>query len=522
MTTRTDSKTLDQQVMMLAARDLPLAAQILADAIRAPAGVVDRSPDEGGDPLAGLSNHEGGRLERLKAAIIEHRAVRHPDDVGFDAFGNLVWTVSDPDDGVAPADKLVIYLDGHTDTVRALREDWHAKSGGGLDPYLGVVDEAHVDRDFLRRELGWLPPDDEWQHLVFGRGAADQLGGVVAQIIATRILLELAPLGALRGVIVRSYATVAEEDNDGAGPRFVVEHVLPGAPPELIPDVVVLTEGTGDADEGALGIYRGQRGRMQIELVVTGRSCHGSMPWMGLNPLEFGATIIAEAAAAYERRDGFLDDAFLGHGTRTASWAELKTPSDCAVPERLIVRFDRRLTQGESPAQALADIERLDSVGAARAAGLEVSVAAPRYREPTWSGYRADNPQIYPSWVTPPDHPAIAAAVAAYRRVVSPAVAEDGGRPGGILRKEPRVSRWIFSTDGVGFPVPVDDPTISVPASKRWVDTGGVTKHPAMFGFGPGQEQNTHKIGECVDLRELQHAVALIARFPSVFAEGGA
>ncbi len=27
--------------------------------------------------------------------IVEARAVRRPDDVGFDAFGNLVWTVQD-------------------------------------------------------------------------------------------------------------------------------------------------------------------------------------------------------------------------------------------------------------------------------------------------------------------------------------------------------------------------------------------------------------------------------------------
>ncbi len=42
-------------------------------------------------------------------------------------------------------------------------------------------------------------------------------------------------------------------------------------------------------------------------------------------------------------------------------------------------------------------------------------------------------------------------------------------------------------------------------------------KHPAMLGIGPGIEQNTHKIGECVDLREVVHAAAVLARFPSAF-----
>ena len=70
---------------------------------------------------------------------------------------------------------------------------------------------------------------------------------------------------------------------------------------------------------------------------------------------------------------------------------------------------------------------------------------------------------------------------------------------------------------GVGWPVPVKDNGITVPAGKQWVDAGAY-KHPAMFGFGTGIEQNTHKIGEGLDTRELQHAIAFIARYPSALA----
>jgi acetylornithine deacetylase/succinyl-diaminopimelate desuccinylase-like protein len=273
--------SLDDQVAELAARYRPLAAQILKEAIRIPADYVDRAPEEGGDPLCGLSNHEGPRLEYLRRAVVEIGAVRRPEDASFDEYGNLVWVVQDEADGVPPRDKRVIYMDGHTDTVQALRPQWRAKLNGAIDSYKGLIDPGRVDRAALRDVLGYLPPDSEWEHLLFGRGAADQLSGVVAQIVATKILLELAPAGALRGAIVRSYGTAAEEDNDGAGPMYLMGKVLPGAPPALIPDVVILTEGTGDSRKGALGIYRGQRGRMQIEVTVTGRSCHGSMPWEG-------------------------------------------------------------------------------------------------------------------------------------------------------------------------------------------------------------------------------------------------
>jgi putative selenium metabolism hydrolase len=507
---------LDARVAELAAKYLPLAAELLREAVRIPADHVDRDPREGGDPLCGLSNHERPRLEYLRKRIVEVGAVRRPEDAAFDDFGNLVWWVDDPKDGIAPEKKKVVYIDGHTDTVRALRPQWREKVGG-VDCYDGLLDASRIDREFLKRELGWVPPESEWKHLIFGRGSADQLGGVVSAIIATKILLELTGEGALRGVIVRSYGTVCEEDNDGAGPMFLVRKVFPTARPEIIPDVVILTDGTGCSKRGALGIYRGQRGRMQIEVTVTGKSCHGSMPWEGKNPLEFGSAIVKEAAQQYERREGFKDDAFLGHGTRTASWARLDTPSDCAVPERFVFRFDRRLTIGETPEQAVADVERLEAVAAARKGGLKVEVTVPTYTDPSWKGFRLDNPQIYLGWVTPAEHPAIQAAVGTYRGVVSPHVDGKVGT-GGVLTKEPRVDRWVFSTDGVGFPVP-KEASIPGSAGKAWVQ-GEVYKHPAMFGFGPGIEQNTHKIGECLDQRELQHCAAFLARFPSVFAKG--
>lgn len=519
-TPTTPQPTLDQEIMRLAERYQPLAAELLREAVRIPADFVDRPVEDGGDPRCGLSNHEGPRLEYLKRRIVEVGAVARPEDVWFDDFGNLVWTVQDPDDGVPAADKKVVYYDGHSDTVQALRDHWLPKTGG-VDAYDGAVKPDAMDRAFLQSELGYLPPQGEWEHLIWGRGSADQLGGVVCQVVATKILRELTQLGALRGVIVRSYATAAEEDNDGGGPMYVVRHVLPGAAPEVIPDAVILTEGTGDSTRGALGIYRGQRGRMQIEVTVTGRSCHGSMPWEGKNPLEYGGAIVAEAAAAYQRGDGFLDHDFLGGGTRTASWSQLDTPSDCAVPERFTFRFDRRLTVGETPTQALADVERLEAVAVARRDGLEVDIRVPVYDKPSWRGYVLGNDQIYASWITPEEHPAIRAAVDAYRRVVTPAVAAEGlVEERGARRSEPRVSRWIFSTDGVGFPVPVEDTKIAVPAAKEWV-TSGAFKHPAMFGFGPGIEQNTHKIGESVDGRELTNVVALLARFPSLlYAQG--
>ncbi len=505
---------MDERIRELAVEYRPIAMEILREAVRIPADYVDRSPEEGGDPLCGLSNHEGPRLEYLKRKIVEVRAVEKPQDVGFDEFGNLVWKVEDLADGVAAKDKTVVWYDGHTDTVAALRNRW-PQATGGVDCYDGVIDAKNLDERFLRNELGWMPPREEWEHLVWGRGSADQLAGVVSQIIATKILLELKDEGSLHGIVVRAYASVAEEDNDGGGPMHIMKHELAGAPLELVPDAVILTEGTGDSTKGAVGIYRGQRGRMQIEVTVTGKSCHGSMPWEGRNPLEFSAAILVEATKQAAKGEGFKEDEFLGPGTRTASWAVLDTPSDCAVPERFVFRFDRRLTAGEDPQEALNAIENLKAVAVAREAGLTVEIKAPRYTQPTWKGTLPDNAQIYPGWVTPADHPAVQAAAESYRLTVTPFLQEGkGGEP----RKEPRVDRWIFSTDGVGMVVEAQSSGIEHIDAKNWVRVGRYA-HPPLFGIGPGIEQNTHKIGECMDSREFDVAVAVMARFPSLFRQ---
>jgi putative selenium metabolism hydrolase len=501
---------MNSKITELAQKYRPLAIEILKEVVRIPADHVDQ------DPSCGMSNHEGPRLEYLLQKIIEVGAVEKPEDVQIDGFGNLVWTVQDHEDGVAPEDKAVIYFDGHSDTVAPLRHRWEEAIGGGIDCYNGMVDPEKVNVEFLQSELGWLPPQEEWEHLVWGRGSADQLAGVVSQVISTKILLELKSEGALKGAIIRSYATACEEDNDGAGPMYIKREVLPGAGPEFVPDVVILSEGTGDARKGGVGIYRGQRGRMQIEVQVTGKSCHGSMPWEGRNPLEFAAYIITEATEQIQRGEGIADDDFLGSGTRTASFATLETPSDCAVPERFTFRFDRRLTAGEDPEDAIARIEGLPAVAKAREAGLHVEVRAPVYGEASWKGYVLNNAQIYPGWVTPEDHPAIRAARAAYEGCASPVIPEGGVK--GQLRKAPRVDRWIFSTDGVGFPLRCDDSSVSIPESKNWI-VKGAYRHPAMFGIGPGQEQNTHKIGEYMDSREFDVAIATMARFPSLYVE---
>lgn len=130
---------------------------------------------------------------------------------------------------------------------------------------------------------------------------------------------------------------------------------------------------------------------MQIEVEVRGVSCHGSMPHMGKNPLEWGSKIICQATEQVKNGEGIMNHEFLGKGTRTASWCHLDTPSDCAVPERFVFRFDRRMTVGETPDQCLKDVLSLPAIQEAIAAGLKVDVRAPKYEGLTHTGWKPNN-----------------------------------------------------------------------------------------------------------------------------------
>jgi putative selenium metabolism hydrolase len=396
------------------------------------------------------SNQEGPRLEYLKRRI---EALDAADRTFFDPFGNLCWVV-----GNGPK---TIWFDGHTDCVgTGPLEDWDEI---GLHPHEAVLKGNHL----------------------FGRGSADQLGGVINQVFATKIIKEL---GLGTEYTVYSIGSVAEEDNDGGGPRWLFREGVPsGLYP--MPDAVVLTEGTSHAEDGALGIYRGHRGRMEIVVETFGRSCHGSNPDIGDNAIVKMAPIIQDVNRL--QTDKLLkDDDFIGRGSVTISRISDNSPSNCCVAPYCKMILDRRLTFGETKESAIAEIRNLPSV---KVLGDKVKVDTLHYTEPTWTGHPVDDDICFLAWATPEDDPVVTSAVETYRQVITP----NAGREeyATCFRAEPRVGCWIFSSDGVG--VPNDIPTI---------------------GFSSGAEQNAHIVGEFVDVRELVGTIAFLALFPTIWS----
>ncbi len=168
--------------------------------------------------------------EGAVAALIAEEMRR----VGFaevrrDEMGNVIGRI-----GAGNGHKLL--LNGHMDTVDVgSPENWtHDPLGGELAD--GVL---------------------------YGRGAVDMKGALAAMIYAGKGLIDS---GAGLGGDLYVVAVVQEEPNEGMAMRHVVEQE------GLRPDWVVLGEATN------LQLARGQRGRLEMEVTIHGRSAHASAP----------------------------------------------------------------------------------------------------------------------------------------------------------------------------------------------------------------------------------------------------
>lgn len=361
---------------------------------------------------------------------VAKRIVQEMEKLGFDeAFTDPMGNVH----GVMGTGERIIAFDGHIDTV-GLGEitNWT------FDPYQGYETDT---------EIG-------------GRGTSDQTGGVVSAVYGARIMKDLGLIP--EGFKVLVTGTVQEEDCDGLCWQYIHNEM------KITPEFVVITEPTDK------GIYRGQRGRMEIRVEVKGVSCHGSAPERGDNALYKMAEIVLDVKALNER---LHYDPFLGKGTVTVSQQFYKSPSRCAVADFAAISLDRRLTFGETWESALEEVRQLPSV---QKYGAEVSMYT--YERPSWTGLVYPTECYFPTWVIPEDHPATKAMVASHEGMYG----------------EPRVDKWTFSTNGVSIMGRYGIPCI---------------------GFGPGAEAQAHAPNEKTWKEDLVRCAAVYAAVPMNYAK---
>ncbi len=368
---------------------------------------------------------ESGNEERVIQRIWQEMEKVGFDQVEIDPMGNILGTVG--------SGRRLIAMDAHIDTVGVgNRELWT------FDPYEGYEDEQCIG----------------------GRGASDQKGGMASMVYGAKIIKELGLEGDYSLLVT---GTVQEEDCDGLCWQYIVQE------DGIRPEFVVSTEPT------SCRIYRGQRGRMEIRVFVSGLSCHGSAPERGDNAIYKMAPILLELRALHEN---LRDHEFLGKGSLAVSEIFFSSPSRCAVADGCSISIDRRLTVGETAESALREIRNLPAV---KAAGATVSMydhATPSYR-----GLVYPSEAYFPAWLIDEDHAVTRTLVEAYRCLTG---------------EEPVVDKWTFSTNGVAIMGRFGIPCV---------------------GFGPGHEDQAHAPDERTWKSELVKAAAMYALIPTLYVE---
>lgn len=368
------------------------------------------------------SAHEKAVIERIRA---EMQAVGF-DEVRVDGMGNLLGRIGNG--------KTVVAIDTHVDTVGiGNRDEWQR------NPYAATLENG----------------------IIYGRGASDQKGPMASMVYAGRMIKDLDLLDDYTLYIV---ASVQEEDCDGLCWQYLIRE------DGLRPDVVVISEPTN------LNVYRGHRGRVEIEVTTRGKSCHASAPERGVNAVCNMVPIISEIQQLNER---LATDAFLGKGTVAVTHIGCQTPSLNAIPPQCSVYLDRRLTLGEDKQAAVRQVEE-----AVQRSGMEAAVSVPTYRRPSYTGLVYPTEKYFPPWVLEEDHPAVQSAVDAYQM---------------LFNAQPHVGRWVFSTNAVSIT--------------------GMFGIPSV-GFGPGDEIYAHTVDEQMPVDHLIKAAAFYASFPKQFAHG--
>jgi len=358
--------------------------------------------------IKSLSGGEKDVILELKRQMEENGF----DEVKIDGLGNVLGRIGNGE--------KVLVIDAHMDTV-----DTGNLKNWNFDPFSGEIKDGFV----------------------FGRGAVDQKGGAASFITAGKILKEL---GIDNNITVYFVGSVMEEDCDGLCWKYIIEE---GG---LNPDFVISTEPT------ALNIYRGHRGRMEINVEFRGVSSHGSAPERGKNAIYMASNCCLEIEKLNKR---LKQDEFLGKGSVTVSEFISKSPSLCAVSDYAKIHLDRRLTWGETKVSAVEEIEQIVK-------GQNAVVSVLNYKEKAYTGLEYGMEKYYPTWKIPEDHIAVQKGVKSFKE---------------LFNKEPKIDKWTFSTNGVTINGIYDIPVI---------------------GFGPGNEELAHAPNEKVPVQDLVDASA--------------
>ena len=179
------------------------------------------------------------------------------DEVFRDAWGNVIGVINGTESGPS------ILFNGHLDHV----DTGDYSEWGGYDPYGAVIDR---DEMYNQDMNGY-----EETEVIHGRAAADVKGGGATMVYAGAALVALRRAGfPVKGRLIFTM-TVLEEPAEMLGMIKLMDETFPNH--GLSADVCISCEAT------SLKLYLGHRGRVEMQVTISGVTSHASAPWLGVN-----------------------------------------------------------------------------------------------------------------------------------------------------------------------------------------------------------------------------------------------
>lgn len=204
-----------------------------------------------------------------------------------------------------------------------------------------VLFEIHMDT-VARSSMEERYRDPLWEgDRLYGRGSCDTKGALAAFLLAFDALKSI-PVSDLP-VWPLLCAAVDEEVGATGATAFIesgirVDAAIVGEPTMLVPCL-------------------GHKGAVRFEIETLGKSCHSSMPHLGVNAIMSMNSVLGGLA---KMQEGFPDRAhpMVGQPTLSVGTIHGGTQNN-VVPDRCVIEIDRRTVPGEGPESVFAEVDAL-------------------------------------------------------------------------------------------------------------------------------------------------------------------